>query len=284
MNQHGMAQSNLAAPDVVITPAEGLFHIPLREIWTYRELLYFLVWRDLKVRYKQSLLGVLWIVLQPLITMLIYTLLFHRLLGVQSSGGIPYAVFAYAALLPWMYFSQSLARVSTLLVQDKNLLTKVYFPRLIMPLAGVLPGLVDFLIGFAILLVMMLFYRISPGAGLALLPLALLLALVTALGAGMWLSALYVQYRDVQHIVPFLLQIWMYLTPIIYPITSIPEAWRWLYSLNPMVGVVQMFRAALFNDSGALLWNPLSLLVALVLLLSGAWYFRRMERIFADVV
>ena len=271
-------------PDIIIEPGNKSIQLHLQEIWKYRELLFFLVWRDLKVRYKQSVLGVFWIVLQPMATMLLYTLLFNQLLNVTTDNNIPYPIFSYSALLPWLYFSNSLSKISMSLVQDKNLLTKVYFPRFIMPLSGVLPGMVDFLIAFIILIGMMLFYAIIPGLQIILLPFAFLLALVTSLGVGLWLSALNIQYRDIQYVVPFLLQIWMYLTPIIYPITRIPEEWRWLYSLNPMVGVVQIFRGALLNDPTVMNFNGLSILVTLIVLISGILYFRRTERIFADVI
>lgn len=276
------AKISPAAPKVVIEAGRGWFN--LHEIWKYRELLLFLVWRDLKVRYKQSVLGVLWILLQPLLTMLLYTVLFNKLLAVQTGSNIPYPIFSYTALLPWTYFATALSKVSLSLIQDKNLLTKIYFPRLIIPLAGVIPGLIDFAVAFVILVGMMIGYHINPGIQVLWLPAALLLALVTALGVGMWLSALNVQYRDIQYVAPFLIQLWMFMTPIIYPISRIPEAWRWLYSLNPMVGVVQLFRGALLNDPTAFNFNGLSIAVSLLLLVTGAMYFRHTERIFADVV
>jgi lipopolysaccharide transport system permease protein len=275
---------NNQPPDIVIEPGRRWLDLRLGEIWKYRELLYFLVWRDLKVRYKQSVLGVLWIVLQPLLTMLVFTLLFNRILNVETGTDIPYPIFSYSGLLPWTYFSTALSKVTLSLVQDKNLLTKIYFPRLIIPLAGVLPGLVDFAIAFVILIGLMFYYQIIPDIRTLLLPVAMLLAVITALGTGLWFSALNVQYRDIQHIIPFFIQVWMFMTPIIYPITRIPEQWLWLYTLNPMVGVVQVFRAVLLNEPTALQYNGLSIIVSLILLFTGTIYFRRMERIFADVV
>ena len=223
------------APVVVIEPSRGWAALQLRAVWEYRELLYFLVWRDLKVRYKQTLLGVAWIVLQPVISMIVFSLLFGGLLKVPS-GGVPYPIFAYAALLPWNYFAGSLSRSSTSLVGSAHLITKVYFPRLIIPISGVLSGLVDFAIAFLVLAGLMVFYGVAPTPALVWLPAFLLLAMVTALGFGLWLSALNVRYRDVNYLVPFLAQIWMYLTPMIYGSTLIPERFRFLLALNPMTG------------------------------------------------
>jgi len=253
-------------------------------MWAFRELLYFLVWRDLKVRYKQSFLGAAWIIIQPLVTMFVFTLFFNRLLGVGSGSDLPYPIVTYAALLPWTYFANSLSRCSTSLVANKNLIAKIYFPRLLIPVSGVLPGLVDFGISFLLLIVMMVVYRIPPTVEIIFLPFALLLALITALGVGLWLSALHVQYRDVQYIAPFLIQIWMYATPIIYPISAIPIKWRWLYSLNPMVGVVQYFRRVLLGDPtfGGLNW--ISVLITILIFATGLLFFYRMQRTFADVI
>lgn len=276
--------SDQIKPSAIIEPARGPFNLPWRELWKFRELLYFLVWRDLKVRYKQSLLGIGWVILQPLLTMLIFTVFFNRLLGVGSGSSLPYPVVTYAALLPWTYFAFSVTRSSTSLVANSHLVSKVYFPRLMIPLSYVLPGLADFSVSFVLLLILMAIYRITPGVEIILLPFALLLAMVTALGVSIWLSALHVRYRDVQYIVPFMVQVWMYATPIIYPITAIPVAWRWLYSLNPMVGVVQYFRRVLLGDPSFGGINWISVVIALVILASGLIYFRATERSFADVI
>jgi len=274
----------LAHPTTVIEPQHGWNRFGLKEMWAFRELLYFLVWRDLKVRYKQSFLGAAWIIIQPLVTMFVFTLFFNRLLGVGSGSDLPYPIVTYAALLPWTYFANSLSRCSTSLVANKNLIAKIYFPRLLIPVSGVLPGLVDFGISFLLLIVMMVVYRIPPTVEIIFLPFALLLALITALGVGLWLSALHVQYRDVQYIAPFLIQIWMYATPIIYPISAIPIKWRWLYSLNPMVGVVQYFRRVLLGDPtfGGLNW--ISVLITILIFATGLLFFYRMQRTFADVI
>lgn len=271
-------------PTTVIEPAHYRVNLPWHELWQFRELLVFLVWRDLKVRYKQSILGVGWILLQPLLTMLIFSLFFNKLLGVGSGSTLPYPVVTFAALLPWTYFSVSVTRGSTSLVSNSHMVSKIYFPRLLMPLSYVLPPLVDFAVSFVLLLVLMAIYHISPTNEIFLLPLALLLAVTTALGVSLWLSALHVRYRDIQYLVPFLVQVWMYATPIIYPMTAIPVRWRWLYSLNPMVGVVQYFRRVLLGDPtfGGINW--VSVCIAVLLLVSGLVYFQATERTFADVI
>jgi lipopolysaccharide transport system permease protein len=275
-------------PVVVIQPTRGLAALQLRAVWEYRELLFFLVWRDIKVRYKQTALGVAWIILQPLLSMVVFSLLFGGLLKVPS-GGVPYPIFAYAALLPWNYFAGSLTRSSQSLVGSAHLITKVYFPRLIIPISGVLSGLVDFGVAFVVLIVLMAFYRIVPTAAVLLLPGLLLLAMLTSLGFGLWLAALNVRYRDVQYLVPFLVQIWMYLTPVIYGTTLIPERFRWLLALNPMTGVVEGFRWALLGNRLADAQSPgslfaVSIAIALVVLAGGAVFFRSTERTFADVI
>jgi lipopolysaccharide transport system permease protein len=271
-------------PTVVVEPSHGWIDIRFGEIWQYRELLFFLVWRDLKVRYKQSVLGALWIIIQPLVTMILFTLIFNRVLGVESERRIPYPVFSYSALLPWLYFSNSLTRCSTSLVNNKNLISKIYFPRLIIPISSVLPGLVDFAISFVVLLGMMFFFNVIPGIEILALPIVLLLAVLTSFGVGLWLTALNVQYRDVQYLVPFIVQAWMYASPIIYPITRIPERWQWLYNLYPMVGVVQSFLRVLLNEASFMGINWISILITLAILISGMVYFRRTEKIFADVI
>lgn len=271
------------APIVRIAPSAGWATLRLRELWEYRELLYFLVWRDVKVRYKQTALGAAWAIIQPLLTMAVFALFFGRLAGIPSDG-IAYPLFAYVGLLPWQYFAQSLGQSSNSLVGSANLLRKVYFPRLIAPIASVAVGIVDFAAACTVLLGLMAYYRVAPTAALLALPLFLLLALITALGAGLWLSALHVQYRDVRYIVPFLTQFWMFATPVVYPSSLLDEPWRTLYGLNPMAGVVEGFRWSLLGarPPGALI--AVSACVALLLLASGALYFRRMERVFADIV
>ncbi len=269
---------------VVIEPSRGWLSLQLGALWQYRELLYFLVWRDIKVRYKQTALGVAWVILQPLIGMLIFTLLFGVLLKV-SSGNAPYPVFAFTALLPWNYFASALTRSSTSVVNSANLITKVYFPRLIIPVSGVLSNLVDFAISFVILIGLMIYYHIMPTWAVVLLPAFLLLAMLTALGFGLWLSALNVRYRDVNYLIPFIVQIWMYLTPVIYGTNLIPERFRFLLALNPMTSVVEGFRWALLGSSMAPTGVFLaSILIALVVLVSGIVYFRRTERSFADII
>lgn len=256
----------------------------LRELWRYRELLYFLVWRDVKVRYKQTALGAAWAILQPAATMLVFSLFFGRLAKVPSDG-VPYPVFAFTALVPWTLFANGLALSTQSLVQGQNLLKKVYFPRLAIPLAAVLSGLVDFALAFAVLVGMLAFYGIAPGARALWIAPLLLLALATSLGAGLWLSALNVRYRDVGYVVPFLVQLWLFATPIAYPSSLLEEPWRTVYGINPMVGVVEGFRWALLGTGsapgGAL---AVSSLAAAALLAGGAFYFRRLERTFADVV
>ena len=264
--------------------ASNRLRLNLKDIWEYRELLYFLVWRDIKVRYKQTALGAAWAVLQPVLTMLIFTLIFGRLAKVPSDG-IPYPVFAYTALLPWQLFLFALSESSNSLVGNQNLVTKVYFPRLIIPLSSLLAGLVDFAISFCVLVVLMVYYHITPTKAVIWLPAFLLLALATALSVGLWLSALNVKYRDVRYTTPFLTQFWMFATPIAYSSTLIPEPWRKWYGLNPMAGVVEGFRWALLGKSagpGLMLW--VSLAAVLLLLAGGLFYFRRMESTFADIV
>jgi len=267
-----------------IEPPHGLFHLRLAELWAYRELLYFFVWRDVKIRYKQTAVGVLWVILQPLLTMAVFTLFFGRLAKLPSEG-LPYPVFYFAALVPWMYFSYALQNATNVVVENQRMITKVYFPRLVLPLSSVLSGLVDFAIGFAVLIAVTLYYRLLPGAPAALLPLFLLLAILTALGVGLWLSALNALYRDVKYVMPFLLQFWMFASPVAYPSSLVPERWRWLYGLNPMAGVIDGFRWALTGHGQA---PTVSLLVSsgavLVILFGGLIFFQRMEGTVADRV
>lgn len=271
-------------PTLLITPPSRWIPLELSELWEYRELLYFLVWRDIKVRYKQTALGAAWAVMQPLFMMLVFSLFFGRLAKVPSDG-IPYPVFTFCALIPWQLFANALTESSNSLIGNQNLITKVYFARLVIPIAAVLSGLVDFLVAFVILVGMMLFYGIVPGLAILALPGFILLAVLTALAVGLWLSALNVQYRDVRYTMNFLVQFWLFATPVAYPSSIVPESWRALYGLNPMAGVVEGFRWALLGKSSppsAMLF--VSVFVVLVLLVGGLYYFRRMEQEFADIV
>jgi len=273
-----------AAPVTIIQPSRGWISLNLRELWKYRELLYFLAWRDVSVRYKQTLLGAAWAIIQPFFSMIVFSLFFGRLANIPSEG-VPYPIFNYTAMLPWTYFATAITASSNSLVGSANLLSKVYFPRLVIPVASVLPALVDFCIAFVVMLGMMLYYGIAPTWNALFLPAFLLLALVTALGVGLWLSAMNVQYRDVRYAVPFLVQFWLFLSPVVYPSSLVPEQWRLLYGINPMAGVIEGFRWALLGTGdgpGPML--AVSVGAALLLLVSGAFYFRRMEKTFADVV
>jgi homopolymeric O-antigen transport system permease protein len=271
-------------PVLRIKPSKGWVSLKLGELWQYRELLYFLIWRDVKVRYKQTALGAAWAIIQPVMTMVVFSLFFGKL-GKIPSDGIPYPIFSFAALVPWTFFANGLSQSSNSLVGSANLITKVYFPRLAIPIATVLSGVVDFVLAFIVLLGMMLYYGIVPTVNTLWLPLFLLLAVVSSLGVGLWLSALNVEYRDVRYVVPFLTQFWMFATPIAYPSSLLHEPWRTVYGLNPMAGVVEGFRWALLGGNTAP--GPIiavSSLAAVVILVSGAFYFRRMEKTFADVV
>jgi len=271
-------------PVTIIRPSRGWISLNLRDLWEYRELLYFLTWRDVKVRYKQTVLGAAWAIIQPFFTMVVFSVFFGKLAKMPSDG-IPYPIFSYAALVPWTFFANGLSQSSSSLVASANLIKKVYFPRLVVPISAVISGVVDFVLAFVVLLGMMLFYGIVPTAAIVWLPVLLLLALVTSLGVGLWLTAMNVQFRDVRYAVPFLVQAWMFATPIAYPSSLLDEPWRTLYGINPMAGVVEGFRWALLGTETAP--GPLVLVSALVavgLLISGAFYFRRMEKTFADVV
>src|SRR6266566_1017586 len=272
-----------ALPTFYIEPPKGWASIGLRELWDYRELLYFLTWRDVKVRYKQTALGAAWAIIQPLFMMLVFSLFFGRLAKVPSDG-IPYPIFTFCALLPWQLFAHALTESSNSLVANERLITKVYFPRLVVPLAATLGGLVDFAVAFVILLAMMLYYGIVPAWAIVTLPAFILLAVLTALAVGLWLSALNVKYRDVRYTINFLIQFWLFATPVAYPSSIVPERWRPLYGVNPMAGVVEGFRWALLGSKppGAML--AVSVAVVIVLLVGGLYYFRRMEQEFADVV
>ncbi len=268
----------------IIKPSTGWSALNLRDLWLYRELIFFMTWRDLKVRYKQTLLGAGWAILQPFLTMVVFSIFFGSLANVPSDG-VPYPIFSYTALIPWTLFSKALQDASRSLVQSSHMITKVYFPRMILPLSSVLAGVVDFLIAFLVLIGMMVFYGIFPTSNIWLLPLFVLLALVTAIGVGLWLSALNVLYRDINYVLPFLTQLWMFLTPIAYPSSMVPRQFQTLYALNPMAGVVEGFRWVLLGSGqppGVM--TLVSGLAAIVLLISGMFYFRRMERLFADMV
>lgn len=269
---------------LVIQPSRGWARPDLAVLWRYRELLFFLAWRDVKVRYRQSVLGAAWAILQPLIMMLVFTLIFGRLARVPSEG-IPYPLFALCALVPWQLFAFALTESSNSLVANRDLLTKVYFPRLLIPMSGVLAGLVDFILTFAVLLGFMAFYSVSPTKAIVAVPLFVLLAVMTALTAGVWFSALNVEFRDVRYTVPFLTQLWLFATPVAYPADMVPQAWRSVYALNPMAGVVEGFRWALLGTgdppSGLMI---VSAFAVIVLFVGGLVYFRRLEDRFADDV
>jgi lipopolysaccharide transport system permease protein len=269
---------------IVIEPSHGWVPLNLRDVWAYRELLYFLAWRHVKVRYKQTVLGATWAIIQPLFAMIVFTLFFGRLAAVPSDG-FPYPIFVYTALVPWTLFAQTLTQSTESLVNNSNLITKIYFPRLIIPLSIVGANLIDFGLAFSVLVVLAIGFGIVPSLNLIFLPLFILLNIITALGMGLWLTALNVQFRDVRQIVPFLVQLWLFATPVIYPSSGIPEPWRTLYGVNPMVGVIEGFRWSVLGTA-----NPpsatilLSAAISLLVLVTGAYYFRRMEKSFADVV
>ena len=271
-------------PVTVIEPSRGWVSLRLRALWRSRELLYFLIWRDVKVRYKQTLLGAAWAILQPLLTMVVFSIFFGKLARMPSDG-VPYPLFAYVALVPWTFFANGLILSSGSLVSNQTLLRKVYFPRLVIPISAVASGLIDFGIAFVVLLGLAARYGVTPTSHMLWLPALVLLALVTALGVGLWFSALNVLYRDIQYVVPFLVQVWLYATPIVYPSSLVPERWRTLYALNPMVGVVEGFRWALLGTGTAP--GPMILVsaaAALALMIGGLFFFRRMEKSFSDVV
>lgn len=270
---------------VYIKPSTGLAALNLRDLWIYRELVFFMVWRDVKVKYKQTLLGMAWAVIQPVMTMLVFTFLFDRVAKLPTDG-IPYPVFSFTALLPWGLFIVALNQGSRSLVAHNNMVTKIYFPRLILPMSSVFAGLVDFVIAFVILIVLMVYFQVTPAYHLLwTLPLFLLLAVITALGVALWLSAINVKYRDVNHALPFLTQFWLFVTPVAYSASVISEKWQLLYSLNPMAGVVNGFRWALLgtgNGPDAALW--VSVAISILIFVSGLFYFRSMEKTFADTI
>jgi lipopolysaccharide transport system permease protein len=275
---------SVEVPVTVIEPSKGWVSLRLGALWRFRELLYFLIWRDVKVRYKQTLLGAAWAILQPLLTMVVFSIFFGKLARMPSDG-VPYPLFAYVALVPWTFFANGLILSSGSLVSNQTLLRKVYFPRLVIPISAVASGLIDFGIAFVVLLGLAARYGVTPTSHMLWLPALVLLALVTALGVGLWFSALNVLYRDIQYVVPFLVQVWLYATPIVYPSSLVPERWRTLYALNPMVGVVEGFRWALLGTgTGPGPMILVSAAAALALMIGGLFFFRRMEKSFSDVV
>ncbi|HKM83048.1 MAG TPA: ABC transporter permease [Candidatus Acidoferrum sp.] len=279
-----LGSSASSAVTVRIEPPRGWFALHLRELWNYRGLLYFFVWRDVKVRYKQTAIGVLWVVLQPILTMGVFTLFFGRLAKLPSSG-LPYPVFYFAAVVPWAYFSTALQKCTSVIVDNQHVITKVYFPRLVLPLAAVSSGLVDFSIGFVVMILLTLAYGIRPTIAALLLPVLLLLAVLTALGVGLWTSALNALYRDVSSVIPFLVQFWMLASPVAYPSSLVPQRWRWLYGLNPMAGVIDGFRWALTGHGrppGPTMFVSAAMVV--VLLAGGLLFFQRMEGSVTDRV
>jgi lipopolysaccharide transport system permease protein len=270
--------------ETIVEPPHGWFNLRLREAWEYRELLYFLVWRDIKVRYKQTLLGATWAIIQPVMTMIIFSVIFGKLANLPSDG-IPYPIFSYTALLPWQLFSKALSDASGSLVNNQQFVTKIYFPRLFLPAASILSGVVDFFIALIILFGMMWYYKIPFTLNILTLPALVLFTLITCMASAMWLAAINVKYRDVKYVLPFLVQAWLYATPIAYSSTMIPEQWRSLYGLNPMAGVVEGFRWALLGQqtsSGSLI--GVSLFIVFPLFIGGLIYFQRMERTFSDII
>jgi lipopolysaccharide transport system permease protein len=273
-----------ALNEIVVEPTHGWFHLRLKELWEFRELLFFFTWRDIAVRYKQTVLGASWAIIQPVMTMIIFSIIFGRLAKLPSDG-IPYPIFSYTALLPWQLFSSGVGNASASLISNQNMITKTYFPRLILLISTVISGLVDFALSFLVLLVMMVFYKISFSWRILVLPVFILLALTTALAVGMWLAVFNVRFRDVKYITSFLMQFWQYATPVAYSISLIPAQWRTLYGLNPMTGVIGGFRWAMLAQSFDL--GPIvivSVIVVILLFLGGLVYFQGMEKTFADVV
>ena len=278
------AKSPVEIPVIRIEPSGSRLAVTLNELWEYRELLYFLVWRDVKVLYKQTAIGASWAIVQPLLTMVIFTVVFDRFAKMPSDG-LPYPIFSYTALLPWTYFSKALNQSILSVVHNSNLITKVYFPRPLLPISAILSGIIDFGISFVFLISMMIWYGIMPGWGTLFLPGFVLMTILTALSISLWLSAINVRYRDVGQAIPFLIQIWMFASPVAYPVSVVPENWRLLYSLNPMVGVIEGFRWALLGKATPeILPIVISIAVVLALLFSGMVFFKRMEETFADVV
>jgi lipopolysaccharide transport system permease protein len=271
---------------IYIKPSKGLAALNLRDLWTYRELVYFMIWRDIKVRYKQTMLGAAWAIIQPVMTMLVFTFLFGRIAKLPTDSNIPYPIFSYTALLPWGLFVAALNQASRSLTANQNMVTKIYFPRLVLPLASILSGLVDFVISFVILIGLMIYYNVTPSINaLWALPLFLLLAIIAALGVALWLAAINVQYRDVNYALPFMTQFWLFITPVAYSSNLISDKWQLIYSLNPMAGVVNGFRWALLGtDTGPGPEMAVSVIISIIVLISGLFYFRNMEKTFADTI
>lgn len=270
-------------PVVIIEPSKSWVALNLRDLWQYRDLLYILTMRDIKVRYKQTLLGAAWAIIQPLFTMLIFTLFFGKLAGMPSDG-IPYPIFAYAGLLPWTFFSNAVTNSGNSLVGNSNLITKIYFPRMIIPMASVASGLLDFVIAFGLLVVLMFYYGVGLSINLLILPVLLVLTSLLAIGVGMWMYALNVKYRDVRYALPFLVQLGMFASPIIYPLSLVPEKWRWLMALNPLAGQIEAYRSAFFGKPFDWLSLGVSAVLTFAVLIYSAYNFRRMEKSFADII
>lgn len=270
---------------ILIQPVKGWVALNLRDLWIYRELVFFLTWRDLKVRYKQSVLGVLWAIIKPFMAMVVFTIFFGNLAKMPSDG-MPYPIWSYTGLLPWEFFAAALSVSARSMLTSGSMVSKIYFPRIIVPLSSVFANLVDFLIAFVILIGMMFFYKITPTINMVWLPAFMLLAVITALGVGLWFSALLVMYRDINYMLPFITQLWMFVSPVVYASSSVPEQWRVLYSLNPMAGVVEGFRWALLGTQQSIspLMIAISAGISLTLFISGLFFFRRMERVFADMI
>ena len=270
-------------PTIIIRPPRKWVPVDFKELWEYREFLYFFTWRDVKLRYKQTGLGIAWAIIQPLFLMIVFSLFFGGLAQIPSDG-VPYPLFSLAALLPWTLFAEGMTRSTISMVSNANIMTKVYFPRLIMPVASIMSPLVDFCVAFGILIIMMAYYGFVPTLNVIFLPLLVVFAMMTSLAVGLWLSALNVKYRDFQYTVPFLIQIWMFASPVVYPASMVPEQFRFLYALNPMTGVIEGFRWALLGTNPPTTMIFISLGVVIALLVSGVFYFRRMEQYFADIV
>jgi lipopolysaccharide transport system permease protein len=270
-------------PTIIIKPPRKWVPVDFRELLQYHELLYFFTWRDVKVRYKQTGLGFAWAIIQPLFMMVVFSIFFGTLAKIPSEG-IPYPLFNFAALLPWTLFAEGLTRSTTSMITNANIMTKVYFPRLLMPISGVLSPLVDFAAAFSILIIIMIYYGFVPTLNIIFLPLLIIFAVMASLSVGLWLSALNVKYRDFQYTVPFIIQFWLFASPVVYPSTLLPESIRWLYGLNPMAGVIEGFRWALLGTAAPSLMIFVSLVIVILLLVSGLFYFRRMEQYFADIV
>jgi len=275
------AQNNFLT---IIKPSRGWISINFKELWQYKGLLYFLIWRDIKVRYKQTVIGVAWVVFQPLLTMVVFSVLFGQLAKLPSEG-IPYPIFTFTALLPWQLFAYAISQSADSLVANKQLITKIYFPRLIIPISAILSGLLDFGVSFLILIGLMFYYQIFPSWAILTLPFFVVLLIATAFSVGLWLSALNVRYRDVRYAIPFLIQLWFFISPVAYSTSIIPEKWQFIFGINPMVGVIEGFRWALLGKEGVSF--PLLIIstaIVFIFLLIGLFYFRRMEKTFADLI